>query len=135
LSPLALIPAQPPLSAGHLPAPGHDVYTPARLDALRSEGRAVFVNMTADWCVTCKLNEARVLGRPAFKQALDAAGAAYLVGDWTDVDPVISAFLEAHNAVGVPLYVLYPAGGGEGRVLPAILNLDAVKAALAGSAR
>jgi len=92
----------------------------------------VFVNMTADWCVTCKLNEARVLGRPAFKQMLDAAGAVYLVGDWTDVDPLISVFLEQHHAVGVPLYVVYPAGGGEGRVLPAILSLDAVEAALNG---
>jgi len=108
-------------------------YDPTRLQALRDEGRAVFVNMTADWCVTCKLNEARVLGRPTFKHALDTAGAAYLVGDWTDVDPAISAFLEQHHAVGVPLYVVYPAGGGEGRVLPAILSLDTVEAALNGA--
>jgi len=55
-----------------------------------------------------------------------------MVGDWTDVDPAISAFLERHHAVGVPLYVVYPAGGGEGRVLPAILSMDTVNAALAG---
>jgi len=105
-------------------------YDPTRLHALRDEGHAVFVNMTADWCVTCKLNEARVLRRPAFKHALAAAGAVYMLGDWTDVDPVISVFLEQHNAVGVPLYVVYPPGGGEGRVLPAILSLDAIETAL-----
>jgi len=87
---------------------------------------------TADWCVTCKLNEVRVLRQRAFKQALDAAGAVYMLGDWTDEDPAISAFLERHHAVGVPLYVVYPADGGEVRVLPAILNLDAVEAALGG---
>jgi len=125
------IPVQQTLLPGERPASSdHQPYTPARLHSLRAEGRAVFVNMTADWCVTCKLNEARVLGRPAFKQILDTADAVYLVGDWTDVDPAISAFLEQHHAVGVPLYVVYPAGGGEGRVLPAILSLEAVKAAL-----
>jgi len=133
LAPLTLIPLQRSLRPAELPtAVAHEPYDPARLHALRSEGRAVFVNMTADWCVTCKLNEARVLARPAFRRALDDAGAVYMVGDWTDEDPAISAFLERHHAVGVPLYVVYPAGGGEGRVLPAILSLEAVTAALAG---
>jgi len=121
-----------PSRSGALTPP--ETYSPARLQALRDEGRAVFVNMTADWCVTCKLNEVRVLQRPAFRQALDAAGAVYMVGDWTDVDPAISAFLEQHNAVGVPLYVLYPADGGEARALPVILNLETVKTALSSGA-
>jgi thiol:disulfide interchange protein DsbD len=61
--------------------------------------------MTADWCVTCKANEKTVLGTDTFRAALDAAGAVYMKGDWTDVDPEITAFLESHGAVGVPLYV------------------------------
>jgi len=112
----------------------HEPYDPIRLQTLRDEGRMVFVNMTADWCVTCKLNEVRVLRQRAFKQALDAAGAVYMVGDWTDEDPAISAFLERHHAVGVPLYVVYPAGGGEGRVLPAILSIETVNTALSAGA-
>jgi thiol:disulfide interchange protein len=106
-------------------------YSAERLQALRDEGRVVFVNMTADWCVTCKANERGTLSGARFRSALREAGATYMVGDWTSVDPAISAFLEQHRAVGVPLYVVYPAGGGEGEVLPALLDDDIVTAALA----
>ena len=105
-------------------------WSPERLQALRAEGRPVFVNMTADWCVTCKANEQRVLGREPFRSALAETGAAYMIGDWTSVDPRISQFLQQHNAVGVPLYVVYPAGGGEGEVLPALLSDDIAIGAL-----
>ncbi|HRO27180.1 MAG TPA: protein-disulfide reductase DsbD family protein, partial [Luteimonas sp.] len=113
----------------------HEAWTPERLQALRDEGRVVFVNMTADWCVTCKANERRVLSQAAFQDALADTGAAYLVGDYTNVDPAITAFLDAHRAVGVPLYVVYPAGGGEGEVLPALLTDDIVVAALRRAAQ
>jgi len=90
--------------------------------------------MTADWCVTCKAIEARVLSQPVFKDALAAANAVYMVGDWTNVDPAITEFLEQHGAVGVPLYVVFRAGEPEGRVLPTILTEASVQAALAGDA-
>ena len=109
----------------------HVAYSAERLAELRASGTPVFVNMTADWCVTCKANERRVLSGAAFKSALAAAGATYMVGDWTNVDSEIGAFLEAHGAVGVPLYVVYPAGGGDGVVLPALLNDAIVVDALA----
>ncbi|WP_337244017.1 protein-disulfide reductase DsbD [Luteimonas sp. gir] len=105
-------------------------YSAQRLQALREAGTPVFVNMTADWCVTCKANERRVLSQPPFRDALARAGATYMVGDWTNVDPQIGAFLEAHGAVGVPLYVVYPRGGGEGEVLPALLSEAVVTGAL-----
>ncbi|MDC7808397.1 protein-disulfide reductase DsbD [Luteimonas sp BLCC-B24] len=109
----------------------HVAYSAERLAELRASGTPVFVNMTADWCVTCKANERRVLSGATFKSALAAAGATYMVGDWTNVDPEVGAFLEAHGAVGVPLYVVYPAGGGDGVVLPALLNDAIVVDALA----
>ena len=109
---------------------GHEAWTPERLQTLRAEGRAVFVNMTADWCVTCKANERRVLSQPVFRDALAQADAVYLVGDYTNADPAIAAFLDRHRAVGVPLYVVYPRGGGAGEVLPALLSDDIVTAAL-----
>src|SRR5690606_26093866 len=109
---------------------GHEAWTPERLQTLRAEGRAVFVNMTADWCVTCKANERRVLSQPVFRDALAQADAVYLVGDYTNADPAIAAFLDRHKAVGVPLYVVYPRGGGAGEVLPALLSDDIVTAAL-----
>ncbi|WP_246606751.1 protein-disulfide reductase DsbD family protein [Novilysobacter antarcticus] len=109
-------------------------FSEQRLADLRAANRVVFVNMTADWCVTCKANEKTVLGRDGFKRALDDADAAYLVGDWTNVDPTLTAFLQRHNAVGVPLYVVFPRGGGEGQILPTVLTPDIVHQALADAA-
>lgn len=127
---------------GSLPVParataeaGTVAYSAERLQALRDGGEVVFVNMTADWCVTCKANERRVLARAPFRDALQAAGATYMVGDWTDVDDEIGAYLARHNAVGVPLYVVYPRGGGDGEVLPAILTDEIVVTALERASR
>lgn len=105
-------------------------FSDERLAALRASGRPVFVNVTADWCVTCKANEKAVFARSGFREALQATNAVYMVGDWTDVDPDLTRFLQQYKAVGVPLYVVFPAGGGEGRVLPTVLTLDTARAAL-----
>lgn len=102
---------------------------------LRAQGRPVFVNMTADWCVTCKANEKTVFARERFRGALEAANAVYMVGDYTDVDPAITAYLQRHRAVGVPLYVVYPRDGGEGRILPTLLTAGMVEDALREAAR
>lgn len=102
---------------------------------LRAQGRPVFVNMTADWCVTCKANEKTVFARERFRGALEAANAVYMVGDYTDVDPAITAYLQRHRAVGVPLYVVYPRGGGDGRILPTLLTAGMVEDALREAAR
>ena len=114
---------------------GVEPYSAAALAKHRSEGRIVFVNMTADWCVTCKANEKRVLATPEFAEALQTSGAIYMKGDWTTVDPEITRFLEQHGAVGVPLYVVFPNGGGEGEVLPTVLTSSIVVDALARAAR
>lgn len=139
---LAVLALAPVWKVGSLPPPQQattgqlsEPWSPERLQQLREEGRVVFVNMTADWCVTCKANERRVLSQPAFRAALAQAGASYLVGDYTNTDPRIAAFLDAHRAVGVPLYVVYPRGGGEGEVLPVLLTGDIVASALERAAR
>lgn len=124
-----------PAAAAQADEAGAVPYSAERLRALREAGTPVFVNMTADWCVTCKANERTTLSSDAFRDALRATGTTYMVGDWTNVDPAISAFLEAHRAVGVPLYVVYPRGGGEGEVLPAVLERHAAVAALERAAR
>jgi len=110
-------------------------FSEQRLADLRASGRLVFVNVTADWCVTCKANEKAVFARDGFRDALQAADGVYMQGDWTDVDPALTAFLQRYKAVGVPLYVVFPKGGGEGRVLPTVLTPAAVHAALADAAR
>ena len=110
-------------------------YSAAKLAALRAEGRVVFVDMTADWCVTCKANEKAVLDRDEFRASMARANAVLMQGDWTNVDPAITAFLEAHQAVGVPLYVVFPRDGGEGEVLPTVLTQDLVAKALLRATR
>lgn len=138
---LVLVALWPVVMVHRMPVPakaaaveeGVVAYSAERLDQLRRDRRVVFVNMTADWCVTCKANEKTVLGTDAFRAALDAAGAVYMKGDWTDVDPAITAFLESHGAVGVPLYVVYPADG-EPVVLPTVLTSAVVEQALADAA-
>ncbi|PPJ43080.1 MULTISPECIES: protein-disulfide reductase DsbD [unclassified Pseudoxanthomonas] len=113
----------------------HVAYSAEALGSLRAEGRIVFVDMTADWCVTCKANEKAVLNTSAFRDLLTAHDAVMMTGDWTNVDPAITAFLEEHGAVGVPLYVMYPRGGGAGEVLPTVLTQDGMRQAFERAAR
>jgi thiol:disulfide interchange protein DsbD len=122
------VPAQPA-------ADGSVPYSAEALSALRAEGRVVFVNMTADWCVTCKANERTALATNDVRDALKDADAVYLKGDWTDVDPAITAYLQQHGAVGVPFYAVYPAGGGEPVILPNLLTPGIVVEALADAGR
>ncbi|MFT4257311.1 MAG: protein-disulfide reductase DsbD [Pseudoxanthomonas sp.] len=140
---LALAALWPAWQAARLPPPQktasadaqHMAYSAKKLQTLRDEGRVVFVDMTADWCVTCKANEKAVLNREAFRAALREADGVYMIGDWTDTDPAITAFLDRYKAVGVPLYVVFPRGGGEGEVLPTVLTPAIVRDALARAAR
>ncbi|WP_315388006.1 protein-disulfide reductase DsbD domain-containing protein [uncultured Stenotrophomonas sp.] len=109
-------------------------YSPQMLDRLRQDNRVVFVNMTADWCVTCKANERAVLGTHAFEETLRRTNAVYMRGDYTNVDEQITAFLDEHKAVGVPLYVVYGPGAPP-TVLPTVLTQALVEEALLRTAR
>ncbi len=97
-------------------------YSADALARLRAEGKPVLVNMTADWCLSCKVNERTTLGTDAFVELLKSTGTVYLKGDWTNEDPEITDFLTAHQSVGVPLYVYFPADGGPAEKLPAVLT-------------
>ena len=105
-------------------------FSPQKLAELRKAGTPVFVDMTADWCITCKANEHVVLDTPAFRDLLKRTGTVYMKGDWTNVDPVISAFLQQYHSPGVPLYVVFPKDGGAGRVLPSVLTFPLMRKAL-----
>jgi thiol:disulfide interchange protein DsbD len=112
-----------------------EAWSPERVASLRAEGRPVFVNFTADWCVTCKVNERVALSHPRVAQAFRRTGAVYLQGDWTSRDPAITAALSEHGRSGVPLYLLYAPGTDAPRVLPQLLTPGAVATALEESAR
>ena len=114
---------------------GTVAYSPEKLAALRKAGTPVFVDMTADWCVTCKANEHAVLDGDNFQALLKRTGAVYMKGDWTDVNPTISAFLQQYHSPGVPLYVVFPKDGGPGRQLPTVLTSSLVEDALAEAAK
>jgi thiol:disulfide interchange protein DsbD len=103
-----------------------EAYTPERLASLRAEGRPVFVNFTADWCVTCKVNERVALSSADVSRAFSRAGVVYLKGDWTSRDPVIAAELAENGRAGVPLYLLYAPGAAEPRILPQLLTKGTV---------
>lgn len=105
------------------------VYSAARLQQLLAQKQTVFVDFTADWCITCKVNEQGVLKTKRVQQAFAANKVTTLVGDWTRADPEITKVLEQFGRSGVPLYLVY-VNGGEAKVLPQILTADTVINAL-----
>jgi thiol:disulfide interchange protein len=111
---------------------GHDGWKPfteERLEALLSEGRPVFVDFTAAWCVTCQWNKQNVLNSASVRKAFNEKGVAPLRADWTRQDPEIARFLERYGRHSVPLY-LYFNGGSEPIVLPELLTRERVLSAL-----
>ncbi|MES2001203.1 MAG: thioredoxin family protein [Pseudomonadota bacterium] len=107
--------------AEHVPA-GAAKWSAAALDQARSSGKPVFVYFTADWCLTCKANEAAAIDRRETIKAFREAGVVTLVGDWTNGDPAIGRFLEARGRAGVPLYLWYAPGQAEPEELPQLLT-------------
>jgi len=94
----------------------------ATLATARAANRPVFLYFTADWCLTCKVNEKTVIETAQVQAAFDRAKVAVITGDWTDGDPAITRFLNANGAFGVPLYLYYAPGAAEPKVLPQILT-------------
>jgi thiol:disulfide interchange protein len=99
-------------------------FSEVALEQARASGKPVFLYFTADWCLTCKVNEAAAIDRDEVREAWAKAGVQVMVGDWTNGDASIGRFLAAKGRSGVPLYLWYPAGGGEPRELPQILTPD-----------
>jgi thiol:disulfide interchange protein DsbD len=106
-------------------------YSPARLEELRAAQRPVFVNVTADWCITCLANERVALDTDTVRAAFRNTGVTYLKGDWTNSDPELTRLLTAHGRSGVPLYLYYPpSSGGAPLILPQLLTPGIVLEAL-----
>ena len=110
--------------------PASAPWSSAAVEAALAQGRPVLVNFTADWCVTCKINERTSLTSAGVKAALERTSAVYLVGDWTRRDDAITAELQRHGRSGVPLYLLYAPGSPEPRILPQLLTEGVVVEAL-----
>ena len=93
-------------------------------------GETVFVDVTADWCLTCKANKALVLDRAPVAGALAAEGVTAMRADWTRPDDAISRYLAGHDRYAIPFNAVYGPGAPEGIVLPELLSADAVIEAL-----
>ncbi len=115
-----------------LPDDAHwESYSSERLDVLRADSNtAVLVNMTADWCITCLVNERVALNTVAVREAMTEHDVVYVKGDWTRRDPAITDYLSRYDRNGVPLYVVYPRNGDAPRVLPQVLTAQIVIQAL-----
>ncbi|MBO9518814.1 MAG: thioredoxin family protein [Porphyrobacter sp.] len=100
-------------------------FSEAKLAEARASGKPVFLWFTADWCLTCKVNEGVAIEREATRDAFAKAGVVAMRGDWTRRDPAITRFLTAHGVAGVPLYMWY-APGKDGEVLPQVLTPDSL---------
>jgi thiol:disulfide interchange protein DsbD len=103
-------------------AAGAVPFSEERLAELRAQGRPVFVNFTAAWCITCLVNERTSLSAAGVQAAMAEKGVVYMKGDWTNRDAVIAAVLERFGRSGVPLYLYYRPGAAEPEVLPQILT-------------
>jgi len=112
-------------------AVGTEVYSDARLAELIAQKRTVFVDFTADWCLTCKVNERVALRSRKVVDAFAQHQVVTMVADWTRADPAITAALARYQRSGVPLY-LVSVGGAEPRVLPQVLTPDLVAEAVGG---
>ncbi|MCS6771398.1 MAG: protein-disulfide reductase DsbD family protein [Kiritimatiellae bacterium] len=109
-------------------------FSPERLAQLRREGRPVFIDFTAAWCLTCQVNKQVALRRPEVLARFREMDVALLVADWTDRNDVITRALEEFGRSGVPLYVYYPLGAdSKPIILPEILTPRVVLDAIAGN--
>lgn len=104
-----------------------EIWVPFRAQMDELKGQRVFVNMTADWCLTCKVNERLVFNDPEIMALLKTKNVILVKGDWTQRNEEITRFLARYDRVGVPFYVLYSPQHPQGQVLPEVLSKSTFK--------
>jgi len=112
-----------------------ELWSLTRVAELQAEGRPIFVDFTAAWCVTCKVNEKVVLSQPRIRTLFQDTNTTFLVADWTNKDDVIAAELAKYGRAGVPLYLVYSPSNNSvsPAILPQVLSYDVIKDAIAGT--
>jgi len=108
------------------PSGGWEKFTPERLASELQQGHSIFIDFTAEWCITCKFNESTVLETAAVRAAFSERQIVKLKADWTNGDPAITKLLKQFGRPGVPLYVLYPGGTAQPYVFPELLTKNIV---------
>lgn len=107
------------------------VFSESAIEELRAEGKSVFVDATAAWCLTCQVNKKIAIDTEATRKAFADTDTVLMIADWTNRNPEVTAFLKHFGYNGVPLYVYYPANG-EPKVLPQILSESLVISTVKG---
>jgi suppressor for copper-sensitivity B len=102
----------------------------AAIPDLVAQGKTVFVDVTADWCITCKANKALLIDPPPVSTLLNQDNVVAMVADWTKPDPAISRYLAHYNRYGIPLNVVYGPKAPEGIVLPEICTAETIVQAI-----
>ncbi|KJV47791.1 cytochrome C biogenesis protein [Pantoea sp. BL1] len=105
-------------------------WTPQAVASQRGHGKAIFVDFTASWCITCQVNEKTSLSTQAVKDALAKTGTLYMVADSTKFNPDVDDAMSEFGQGGLPMYLVYPADGGPPKVLPQVLTPGIVVNAL-----
>ena len=114
------------VATGNTLGNGWEKFTPDRLASEIQQGHPVFIDFTAEWCITCKFNESTVLETEAVRGAFSERQIVKLKADWTNGDPAITKMLKQFGRPGVPLYVLYPGGSAQPYVFPELLTKNIV---------
>ncbi|MAP93591.1 MAG: cytochrome C biogenesis protein, partial [Ponticaulis sp.] len=111
-------------ASGNVTASGgyDEIWSPETVASLQSEGRGVFVDFTASWCVTCQVNKRTTLQSGSVQKAFEDQDVTLLIADWTSRDKTIADELAKFGRAGVPLYLYYPKSGGDPVILPQILS-------------
>jgi suppressor for copper-sensitivity B len=120
-----IAPGRPPAAAG-----AWRRFDPAAVQRLVADGKVVFVDVSAAWCLTCKVNEAAVLDRAPVADRLFGAGVVAMRGDWTRPDPALTRYLQGFGRFGIPFDAVYGPGRPAGETLPELLSANGVLQAL-----
>ena len=102
----------------------------SEIAVLIAQGKTVFVDVTADWCITCQANKSLVIDRGEVADALAAPGVVPMRADWTLPNPRISDYLARYNRYGIPFNAVYGPGAPSGIVLPELLSTGSVLEAI-----
>ncbi|MCC3748443.1 thioredoxin family protein [Rouxiella badensis] len=109
-------------------------WSPQNVDAIKGQGKPIFVDFTASWCITCQVNERTSLSTQAVKAAMARTNTIYMIADSTKYNPDVEQALSDFGRGGLPLYVVYPADGGKPVILPQVLTPGIVITALDNAA-
>jgi suppressor for copper-sensitivity B len=125
-----------PALAGIIPVGGAKntgrwrAFNPGEIQQMVDQGKVVFVDVTAAWCLSCKINEAAVLDRDPIAGRLFGPGVVAMRGDWTRPDPVLTRYLEGFGRYGIPFNAVYGPSRPQGELLPELLSTGSVQEAL-----